>query len=213
MDLDGLAQATNGKCAALIYPQRKQAQQSEEDIVNNVSNEMEVSTFVLPKTVDQARDSMSIQVCSPEGTEQFIQALKASKEAIANLAKLTAGQTASEEWWEYRSGRITASKAYEAAKKVDDKDNIKARHKSTLESILSPPRSIHSEAIEWGRKREGPAKAIYLAAMKKYHQKFTLNDTGFNISETHPYIGASPDGHVNCGCHGEALLEIKNPYT
>ena len=39
-----------------------------------------------------------------------------------------------------------------------------------------------------------------------------VNDSGLVISCEWPYIGASPDGIVNCACCGTGALEIKYPY-
>ena len=49
--------------------------------------------------------------------------------------------------------------------------------------------------------------------MKTNHQSFKVEKTGFFIDTEHPFIGASPDGLVDCKCHGAGLLEIKCPWT
>ena len=42
---------------------------------------------------------------------------------------------------------------------------------------------------------------------------FSLEDSGFYICKAYPFIGASPDGLVECKCCGEGLLEIKCLWT
>ena len=40
-----------------------------------------------------------------------------------------------------------------------------------------------------------------------------VSDSGLVINPQWPYIGASPDGIVECTCHGKRVLEIKCPYS
>ena len=48
--------------------------------------------------------------------------------------------------------------------------------------------------------------------MKPMHTNFEYRDSGLVVSTVHPYIGASPDGAVQCDCCGCGVLEIKCPY-
>ena len=48
--------------------------------------------------------------------------------------------------------------------------------------------------------------------MKNTHQKFSLSDNGLFISKDYPYLGASPDGLIDCTCCGSGIVEIKCPY-
>jgi len=38
-------------------------------------------------------------------------------------------------------------------------------------------------------------------------------DSGLVINSQWPFIAASPDGIINCTCHGQGVLEIKCPYS
>ena len=49
--------------------------------------------------------------------------------------------------------------------------------------------------------------------MRTTHPRFKVEESGFIISATYPFIGASPDGVVSCNCHGTGLIEIKCPYS
>ena len=49
--------------------------------------------------------------------------------------------------------------------------------------------------------------------MRNIHTNFSLKECGLYISTQHPFIGASPDGVVNCDCCGEGCIEIKCPYN
>ena len=48
--------------------------------------------------------------------------------------------------------------------------------------------------------------------MSKYHDDFTVSEAGFFVDTEKPYIGASPDGIINCKCCGKGTLEVKCPY-
>ena len=39
-----------------------------------------------------------------------------------------------------------------------------------------------------------------------------FSNCGFMINKKFPFLGASPDGIVNCSCHGKHLVEVKCPY-
>lgn len=44
------------------------------------------------------------------------------------------------------------------------------------------------------------------------HANFNCDLSGFVISREIPYIGASPDGFVQCDCCGKGCIEIKCPF-
>lgn len=46
----------------------------------------------------------------------------------------------------------------------------------------------------------------------KSHANFTVQSSGLVINPSYPYIGASPDGVVDCQCCGQGQLEIKCPF-
>ena len=48
--------------------------------------------------------------------------------------------------------------------------------------------------------------------MSSCHETFQIGDSGLVISSDYPYLGASPDGIVSCGCCGIGVNEIKCPY-
>ena len=49
--------------------------------------------------------------------------------------------------------------------------------------------------------------------MKDVHSGFVCKESGLIISITYPFIGASPDGNIQCECcTGIGVLEVKCPY-
>lgn len=74
--------------------------------------------------------------------------------------------------------------------------------------------SATSAAMQHGLDLEPAAKEAYRKHMVSSHgNDFKAVDSGLIISQTHPFIAASPDLHISCKCHGEGLCEIKCPST
>jgi len=81
---------------------------------------------------------------------------------------------------------------------------------SLIKTICYPKAfSFTSKATSWGCQHERQARDLYI---KDHHDGFTVTDSGLVISSHWPYIGASPDGIVECRCHGKGVLEIKCPF-
>jgi len=66
-----------------------------------------------------------------------------------------------------------------------------------------------TEATKWGCQPERTAREAYRNHQKERHANFTVTDSGLFLSTEHPYMGASPDGMVNCKCCGAGACEIK----
>ena len=62
------------------------------------------------------------------------------------------------------------------------------------------------------RKHENVAQQIYYNTSKSKHNNLRLTESGLVISSQWPFIGASPDGVINCTCCRQGVLEIKCPY-
>ncbi len=48
--------------------------------------------------------------------------------------------------------------------------------------------------------------------MLENHRDFSVSDSGLMINPKWPFLGASPDGVVNCYCCNRGVVEIKCPY-
>ena len=48
---------------------------------------------------------------------------------------------------------------------------------------------------------------------KKHHKDVRYRQCGIFIDKTKQYLGASPDLLIECSCCGEAVVEIKNPFS
>ena len=130
-----------------------------------------------------------------------------TEEQCRNLTKITQTQSLCQNWMLYRIGRITASVSKKSwTLKLDDPA------KSTLKSVMRYTEFKGNSATRHGIKFEKKAQKAYVELVEKEHQEFSLCDTGLHVDHEVPYLGASPDGLVDCICHGKGLVEIKCPF-
>ena len=70
-------------------------------------------------------------------------------------------------------------------------------------------------ATEWGISNEKAAIDVYVQFMKSRGHDVVVCSSGFLISSTHPFLGASPDEAVHDPTSARqpyGFLEIKYPY-
>ena len=151
--------------------------------------------------------------CNLEGNQlaSYAQSLwaryKITEQQIINLKKQTRSQSASKLWHKHREGRITASKVHDVVQMLPSTDpsnlvcNILSYH--DLSKVL---------AIKYGIDNERSAREWYFDEMVPLHDNFSCHESGFCISKTQPFLGASPDGMIKCSCCGKGSLEIKLPF-
>ena len=131
-----------------------------------------------------------------------------TEEMAELIEKATRSQSQSKLWFKYRAGRITASRM----KAVCGTDASNPSQ-SLIKSICYPEAfSFTTKATSWGCKHEKLAQEIYYNTSKSKHNNLCLTESGLVISSKWPFVGASPDGVVNCTCCGRGVLEIKCPY-
>jgi len=109
----------------------------------------------------------------------------------------------SEEWFNIRKGKFTASNAQAIASQGAGLDTEVLR---VLKSMLSgkvQEEKVKSSAMEDGVEREEPAKFIFSAVTGK-----EIKEVGF--IEYNDYVGCSPDGII-IDESGDSLIEIKCP--
>ena len=134
--------------------------------------------------------------------------LTISREEIAAIEVATLNQTKSMAWFTQRAGRITAS----VMKNVCATDPGNPAQSLICRVCYPDANKFSSQATKWGCEHESLAKAAYTDIMQNSHSGFVCKDSGFVISSTYPFIGASPDGVISCECCGPGVLEIKCPY-
>ena len=129
-----------------------------------------------------------------------------SKEMAEKVEQATRSQSHSKLWFKYRAGRITASRM-KAVCRTDPGNPAQ----SLIKSICYPEAfSFTTAATKWGCKHEKQGQEMYLAVNKLKHHDLSVAGSGLVINPQWPFIGASPDGIINCTCCGKGVLEI-NP--
>ena len=120
----------------------------------------------------------------------------------------TRSQSSSTLWFTYRAGRITASRMKSVCS-----TNV-ANPAQSLVKVIAYPEAFKftTKATMWGCKHEKLAREFYCNNAVKSHVNFSVEDVGLMLNPKWPYIGASPDGMVNCDCCGKGVLERKCPY-
>ena len=137
--------------------------------------------------------------------EAIVRQLPAIKKQQALVEERTRGQANSRLWFRMTTGRITASRFYNAC----HTDPSCPSH-SLIMGICHPEMArFNTEATKWGCQHEQVAKEAYASYQKGKHKNFNMSDSGLFVSTDHPYLGASPDGLVSCECCGEWGCEIK----
>ena len=127
-----------------------------------------------------------------------------TSQALAVEAK-TKNQASSRLWFRMRTGRITASKI-KAACRTDP-----ASPSLSLIMAICHPETLRfsTSATKWGCQHEKTALEEYKLSNSDWHENFRVSDSGLFISVEYPFIGASPDGLVECSCCGQGICEIK----
>ena len=129
-------------------------------------------------------------------------------EMAQSVEKATRSQSNSKLWFTYRAGRVTASRM-----KAVCHTNLAHPSQSLVKGICYPEAfSFVSKQTEWGCKHEKQARDIYCRINSNLHNDFKVLDSGLVINPQWPFIGASPDGVIECSCCGKGVLEIKCPY-
>ena len=135
--------------------------------------------------------------------------LKVTPEQQINVEMETRTQHQSKKWFNFRSGRITASKVHAV---VHTNENMPSQ--SLIRSICYPESSnFKSAATTWGCCNEDTALNEYKNIMQDHHENFQVSKCGLFISVENPFMGASPDALVSCSCCGDGCVEIKCSFS
>lgn len=143
---------------------------------------LELSMKFLRKLASQcAGEEDAVQLCAEQGTD---------------------------EWFELRKDRVTASQVGRILKrkKIDPPESMT----KFVQKMLNPMKYMGEiEALTYGREKEAVAVQKYL----KENPQMQFKTTGLWTSKRAPWLGASPDGIVfdKESCK-EGLLEIKCPF-
>ena len=213
--LEGLIGAFYGSCAiacAFAYKELKAPNQELPDILEEiypVDKEVEICTSVcLPP---------SFQTLTAKATSiESLLDKKYSTCEVQFLEESTKGQSSNPLWKQYKWGIISASNIHGVCTKVSKLTKTgKCESMDTLKSQMTKGNDDISglAAIKYGRDTEPEAKSAYKKLLRDQHRNFSVTVSGLFVLPDKIYIGASPDGLVNCDCCGNGLLEVKCPLS
>ena len=142
---------------------------------------------------------------------EFKKALQVSDAQIREIERDTRDQRHSSLWYSVRRCRLTASQFG----RVYSRKASTSPDKPVLELIQC--RSLSTPAIRYGIETEPLAIMEYVKYQKAHgHDDLTVTPSGFYISFSHPFLGASPDGSVDDPLNIDkpfGFLEVKCPYS
>ena len=119
---------------------------------------------------------------------------------MSEIEKATQNQSENKVWFKQRYGRTTASNLHNVVSRL--KFEKEEPIKNLVKSILHP-KPFQSFATRHGIATEPHAKKEITRLLKLQHNKITSHDVGTVISETLPFVSASPDLKVSFSCCGE----------
>ena len=141
----------------------------------------------------------------------FMDNLKVSAEKVREVERNTKEQYHSSLWFSVRRYRITASLFGDVLRR-----RVDTPPDSLVLRILQQ-KSFMSAATDWGKQMEPTACREYVAYQHAHgHNELVVTPSGFIISESQPFLGATPDGAVydpSDGSQPFGFLEIKCPYS
>lgn len=140
--------------------------------------------------------------------------LSVTKEQQIAIEESTRGQSDNPAWYAARKGRLTASNFYQVHTRMETRKKCLNTDMAPLVRSLLNPRNLASLLpIQKGRELESVALEKFGDEMRATHDNICISTCGLFIDTARPFIGASPDGLVECSCHGKAIIEIKCPST
>lgn len=165
-------------------------------------NNATVQRRLVPKVMEKISNNVMITDLSLEHKNFITAHLLLTFDETIQLEQKTVDQSLSDQWYEERKKRITAS---HFGSVINRRKSIYP--KSIIKSILSNKTPFKSEACQWGHDKEK-------VAISMYEQKFNVNveSCGLIINPKWPWLGASADGVVDINGDLRAV-EVKSPFS
>lgn len=148
-------------------------------------------------------------------TDELISKITLSDDDLHQIELHTRGQSQNPHWFRLRKGRITASNFYRIHTRVNTLKKYPNKSCDKLvKYLLDPPSLGHLPQIQRGSALEAEAgNALVNHLTKVGHVNVRIRECGLYIYKSAQFIGASPDGILQCDCCQERLIEIKCPST
>ena len=163
-----------------------------------------------PKPLQDLYDPMLLNISYPELlTKCESCCIELSEEMACNVEEATRAQSDSRLWFQYRAGRVTASRMKQVCR-----TSLATPSQYLVKEICYPESfCFATSATCWGRDHEKVVCERYAEIMAEKHEQFSVVNSGLVLNPQWPHLGASPDGIITCVCCGRGVLEIKCPYS
>ena len=137
--------------------------------------------------------------------EEVLETVSFSFSQAQKVEEMTRTQADSWLWYQQQAGRVTASKLLHT--------DISQPSLSLITAVCYPETyKAMPVAYKYGCEHETTAREKYVDLLGKSHDTFFVIKCGLILHPSFPFFGATPDGIVNCSCHGPGVLEIKCPF-
>ena len=132
-----------------------------------------------------------------------------SQTDVELVEKHTREQAKPEVWFQARSGVITASRFRQCCH-----SDVSQPSRSLILQVCYPQKNkFSSDATDYGIKKEKEALSYLECYLKQEHTDVIIKESGLIRSTEYPFLGASPDGILNCSCClKDYIIEIKCPF-
>ncbi|KAG0441290.1 hypothetical protein HPB47_015993 [Ixodes persulcatus] len=129
----------------------------------------------------------------PAGREATLTAAECNQVELC-----TRTQASSNEWFQQRRGRITASVMGKVRSCCTGAEGI-------VSEVMGYTKTPNVFSVRWGKDNEVKARNRFIADEAPKHKGFEVKMCGLLVDSERPYLGASPDGIVSCGCCDDAV--------
>ena len=132
-----------------------------------------------------------------------------TEEEIADIESKTRPQSACQEWYKHRFGRVTASNSY----RVGCNHRADTSPTKIIKEVLNYNKAYQSQAMKNGLDNEHLVIEKYTEMMHHQgHTKVQVTKCGFFVEKEKGILGASPDGLITdpSKCNPYGIIEAKN---
>lgn len=135
------------------------------------------------------------------GTSVF---LNLSEKEVQEISRITLPQFKSKSYVGLQRGRITGSNLKNCCIASNTDPCI-----ATINRIINPTKLDSGPSIKYHNKNRKKAIDQYVQMQAPNHDEFQYSPCGLIVNQKFPYFAASPDGLVNCDCHGDGCVVVK----
>ena len=165
---------------------------------------------VLPSPLTQLFSSENLNLPFPDllnKCEEVFETYSITVDMAGQIEERTREQAQSKISFHQRAGRVTASRLKAAVS-----TNIAQPSQSLIKAVWYPESvCFKSDSTTWGCRHEEQARREYESIAQTQHIDLSISKSGLVVHVSYQFMGASPDGIINCECCGFGVLEVKCP--